>query len=64
MIRSITIDCAEPARIAGFWAALLGWEHEVEGDVADVFDRIVEAHRKPTRPRCSSACSTGTARVC
>jgi len=39
VIRHITLDCADPARIAAFWAALLGWSIDVDGDEALVFDR-------------------------
>ena len=41
MIRHLTFDCDEPARLAEFWAALLGWEVDVDGDEALVFDRAV-----------------------
>lgn len=36
-VQCLTIDCADPARLAAFWAALLGWtvhaEDEAEGEV-------------------------------
>ena len=32
----LVIDCADPAALAGFYGALLGWEAEVREDWADV----------------------------
>jgi predicted enzyme related to lactoylglutathione lyase len=39
VIRHITFDCTDPLRLAEFWGALLGWEHDVDGGEALVFDR-------------------------
>jgi len=32
VLDEIVIDCADPQRVAGFWAAALGWEAQREGD--------------------------------
>jgi predicted enzyme related to lactoylglutathione lyase len=29
---TVTFDCADPRRVAAFWAATLGWELEVDDD--------------------------------
>jgi len=30
-IYTVTVDCADPARLAEFWAAVLGWQVDPEG---------------------------------
>src|SRR5436190_10431687 len=32
----LVIDCADPARVADFWAAVLGWSKSGEGDELEV----------------------------
>jgi predicted enzyme related to lactoylglutathione lyase len=34
---TLIFDCAEPLRVAGFWAAALDWELDPDSDEADVY---------------------------
>jgi predicted enzyme related to lactoylglutathione lyase len=46
IVRSITADCADPGRVAGFWAAALGWAVQVVDH-----DGAVVAGSQPGIPR-------------
>ncbi|MDO8307861.1 MAG: VOC family protein [Actinomycetota bacterium] len=50
-VESLTVDAADPARLAAFWAALLGWTVHVgaEGE-ADEGEVWIEAPRPASSP--------------
>jgi predicted enzyme related to lactoylglutathione lyase len=36
VLDTVTFDCADPARVAAFWAAVLAWEIDVDDDDASI----------------------------
>jgi catechol 2,3-dioxygenase-like lactoylglutathione lyase family enzyme len=46
-LHNVTVDCADPAALAAFWAAVTGYELDIEDDLDPVDDALLVAPDGP-----------------